>query len=59
MPKHKTRNTQSVNEIWPVYILQQEKKNQTFLQNRDLKTSSRPFCACKELSTTSIGNSNF
>ena len=26
-----------------------------FYRNCGLKTSSRPFCVCKELSTTSIG----
>ena len=26
-----------------------------FYKNCSLKTSSRPFCVCKELSTTSIG----
>ena len=26
-----------------------------FPKNRDLKTSSRPFCVCKELSTTPVG----
>ena len=30
-----------------------------FYKNCDLKTSSRPFCVCKELSTTSIGKWNF
>ena len=27
--------------------------------NCSVKTSSRPFCACKELSATSIGEGNF
>ena len=30
-----------------------------FYKNCDLKTSSRPFCAGKELSTTSTGNGKF
>ena len=30
-----------------------------FYKNCDLKTISKPFCVCKELSTTSIGNENF
>ena len=30
-----------------------------FYKNCGLKTSSRPFCVCKELSTTSIGKWNF
>ena len=47
---------QSVNGIWPVYvILQKQKFPQKFLQNYSPKTSSRPFCVCKELGATSIG----
>ena len=30
-----------------------------FFWNCDLKTNSRPFCVCQELSTTSIGKWNF
>ena len=30
-----------------------------FCKNCSLKTSSRPFCVCKELSTTTIGQWNF
>ena len=30
-----------------------------FCKNGSLKTSSRPFCVCKELSTASIGKWNF
>ena len=30
-----------------------------FCKNCDVKTSSRPFCVCKELSTISIGKRNF
>ena len=38
--------------------LQKKKKKKIikkFYKNCDLKTSSRPFCVCKELSTNSIG----
>ena len=28
---------------------------ETFYKNYDLKTSSRPYCVCEELSTTPIG----
>ena len=34
-------------------------KIKTFYKNCDLTTSSRPFCVCKELSTTSIGKWKF
>ena len=47
---------QSVNEIWPVYvILQKEIFYQKIYKNCDLKTNSRAFCVCKELSPTSVG----
>ena len=36
-------------------ILQKEKFIKKLYKNCDIKTSSRPFCVCKELSTTSIG----
>ena len=61
VPKHETRNTfhgitfyisQSVNEISPVYITLQKRIIKKFDKNCDLKTSSRPFCVCRELSTT-------
>ena len=50
---------QSVNEIWPVYVILQKKKKEKkiikkFYKNCGLKTSFRPFCVCKELSATSI-----
>ena len=40
-------------------ILQKEKFIKKLYKNCDIKTSSRPFCVCKELSTTSIGKRNF
>ena len=46
---------QSANVISPIYVvLQNIKKYQNFHESWDLKTSSRPFCVCKELNTTSI-----
>ena len=48
MPKHKIRN------VFLCHI-KKEKTLSKNLKNSDLKTSSRPFCLCKELSTTSIG----
>ena len=39
-----------INKIWRVYVILQKKKfYQKFLKNCDQKTSSRPFCVCKEL----------
>ena len=71
MPKYKTINTFYwitwkvntvcyVNKIWSV-IPYYKNKNfmKKFCKNCDLETSSRPFCVCKELSTTSIGKRNF
>ena len=40
-------------------ILKKEKFIKKLYKNCDIKTSSRPFCVCKELSTTSIGKWNF
>ena len=40
-------------------ILQKEKFIKKLYKNCDIKTSSRPFCVCKELSTTSIGKWNW
>ena len=52
------RHEKSVNEIWPIYVISHKKIFfQKIPQNCDLKTSSRPFCVCKKLSTTSIGAS--
>ena len=70
VPKHKTRNTffwltweitQSVNEIWPVHVISQKKKIYQKIPQKicDAKTSSRPFWACKKLSTTLLENDNF
>ena len=68
MPKDKARNTfqwitweiQSVNEIWPVMSYYKRKKFiKKLYKNCGLKTSSRPFYVCKELSTTFIGEWNF
>ena len=38
--KYLGKQTQSVNEIWLVYVILQKKK---IIKNRDLKISSRPF----------------
>ena len=66
MPKHKTRNTFLLNNLGSKHSLLMKfgqfmsdykrkilSKNST--KTGDLKTSSRFFCVCKELSTTSIG----
>ena len=48
---------QSDNEIWPVYfILEKENISQKILQKLwpEKKTSSKPFCVCKELSNLFI-----
>ena len=39
------------------FMSQYKRKNfiKKFFKNYGLKTSSRPFCVCKELSTSSIG----
>ena len=69
MPKHKTRNTfywitWEVNTFakWNLaslcHITKEKKSSKFFCKNCDLKTSSRPFCVCKELRTTSIGKWN-
>ena len=51
---------QSVNEIWLVYVILQKKKfHEKIYKNCGLKTSSRPFCVCKELSTTLLENEIF
>ena len=66
MPKHKTRNTFLLNNLGSKHSLlmkfgqfmsDYKRKNfiKKFYKNCDLKTSSRFFCVCKELSTTSIG----
>ena len=43
------------------FISYYKRKNvvKKFLKNCHLKTSSRPFCVCKELTTNSIGKWNF
>ena len=43
---------ESVKEIWPVYVILQEKK---FNEKIYKKCGSRSFGVCKELSTTSTG----
>ena len=63
MPKHKTRYTfycmtSSVDGIWHVYVILQ-KKNKIFCKNCDLKTSSGPFCVCKELAPPLLENEIF
>ena len=40
-------------------MLHQKKFYQKFFKNNDLKTCSRPFCVCKELSTTSVRKWHF
>ena len=45
-----------------VHCMSYSKRNnfiKKFYKNWSLETSSRPFCVCKELSTSSIGKSNF
>ena len=39
------------------FMSYEKRKNfiEKFYQNCGLKTSSRPFCVCEELSTTSVG----
>ena len=50
------QETQSVNEIWPIYVILQRKYNyKIFLQKLQPETSSRPFFVCKEFSTISTG----
>ena len=61
MPKHKTRNafywiTWEVNTI--CWWSQKEKNIKKIYKNYNLKTTSRPFCICKGLGTTSIGKCN-
>ena len=53
--------TLNINEIWPVCIILQKKKNfiKKFYQNCHMKTSSRRLCVWKKLSTTCTGNWNF
>ena len=66
MPKHKTRNAfylggkHSQLIKFGQFMSYYRRKNfvKEFLKNCDLKTSSRPFCVCKELSTNSIGKLN-
>ena len=68
MPKHKTRNTFHW-KTWEYSLLMKfgqfmsyyKRKNfiKKFNKNCSLKTSSRPFCVCKEWSITSIGKWNF
>ena len=66
MPKHKTRNTfykynfkseHSLLMKFGQFMSHYKRKNliQKFCKNCSLKTSSRPFCVCKELNTASIG----
>ena len=46
-------------EIWPVDVTLQNKKYiKKIFKTCDLKISSRPFCVCKELSTTFIEKLN-
>ena len=46
--------------LWPIYVVLQKKKIiKKFGQHCYLKTSSRRFCVCKELGTTSTGKWNF
>ena len=68
MPKHKTKyillnNLGSKHSLLMKFghILSHYKKNfiKKFNKNCNLKTSSRPFCVCKELSTTSVVKWNF
>ena len=69
MSKHKTRNTfhwitWEINSLlmkFGQFISYHIRKNfiKKFYKNCSLKTSSRLFCVCKELSTTSVGKRNF
>ena len=69
IPKHKTRNifhwiTWKVNSPlikFSQFMSSYKSKNfiKKFCKKYVLKTSSRPFCVCKELSTISIGKWNF
>ena len=69
IPKHETRNTfywitWEVNSLLMKFsqFMSYFKRNNfiiKFWKNWGLKTSSRPFCVCKELRTTSIGKLNF
>ena len=70
MPMHKTRNTfqwitWEVNTFceWNLaslcHITKEKISSKDFTKNCALKTSSRPFCVCKEWSITSIGKWNF
>ena len=43
-------------------VMSNSKRNnfiEKFCKSCNLKTSSRPFCVCKDLSTSSIGKLNF
>ena len=65
MPKHKTRNNlrskHSLLMKFGQFMSYYKRKNfiKKFHQNCGLKTSSRPFFVCKELTTTPIGKQNF
>ena len=58
MPENKTRYTYTYSLLMKFgqYMSYYKRKNfiKNFYKNCDLKTSSRPFYVCKELSTTSI-----
>ena len=69
MPKHKTRNI-ILNNLGSKHSLlmkfgqlmsycKSEKIIKNVCKNCDLKTSSRPFCVCKKLSTISIAKLHF
>ena len=60
MPKHKIRNT-FYRITWEVNTVNETKKIiKKFYKNCvRLENSSKPFCVCKELSTTSIGKHIF
>ena len=70
MPKHKKRNTFYWTSLWVKHILLMKFSQfiwyykrkyliTKFYKTCNLKTSSRPFCVCKELSTSSIGKWDF
>ena len=62
MPQHKKIITWETVCLWNLtsfYHVTKEKKSKKFYESCDLKTSSRLFCVCKELSTTSISKWNF
>ena len=69
MPKHNTRNTfqwipREVNSLLMAlgrFMSYCKRKHfvKNFYKNCGLKTSSRPFSVCKELTTSSIGKWNF